>query len=44
MNKEETLDKIDQMALKGMYPKLVTGYCYSNTNGEHLYALFFCQF
>lgn len=44
LNKNETLDKIDEMTLKGLYPKIVTSYCYSSTHGEHLYALFFCQF
>ena len=42
--KNETLDKIDEMTAKGLYPKIVTGYCYSSKHGEHLYALLFCQF
>lgn len=44
LNKSEALDGIDEMNSKGMHPKLVTSYCYSSTSGEHLYAIFFCQF
>lgn len=44
LTKNEALDKIDEMNLRGLYPKIVTGYCYSSSAGEHLYALFFCQF
>lgn len=44
LNKSECLEKIDEMSLKGMYPKIVTSYCYLNSERDHLYALFFCQF
>ncbi len=44
LNKNETLDKIEEMTLKGLYPRIVTAYCYSSKHGEHLYAAFFCQF
>ena len=44
LNKNEALDQITEMNAKGMQPKLLTSYCYSSKFGEHLYALFFCQF
>ncbi len=44
LNKMETLEKIDEMTQKGLHPKIVTAYSYSSKLGEHLYAVFFCQF
>jgi hypothetical protein len=44
LTKNETLMKIDEMNQKGMWAKLVTSYSYLNNSGEHVYAIFFCQF
>ena len=44
LTREETLLKINEMNSKGMWAKLVTSYSYLNSSGEHVYAIFFCQF
>ena len=44
LNKEEILNKTKEMKSKFMYPKMITNYGYLNGSGEHVYAIFFCQF
>ena len=44
LTKSEALSKINEMYERGMFAKIVTSYSYLNNSGEHVYALFFCQF
>jgi hypothetical protein len=44
LNKNELVEKIEEMNLKGLYPKILTNYGYLNKNQEHVYAIFFCQY
>lgn len=44
LTKDEALIKINEMNSKGMWAKLVTSYSYLNSSGDHVYAIFFCQF
>ena len=44
LNKNELLTKVNEMNMKGLYPKFLTNYGYLNSLGEHVYCIFFCQF
>jgi hypothetical protein len=44
LNKNELLTKVNEMNIKGLYPKFISNYGYLNSIGEHVYCIFFCQF
>ena len=44
LNKSEVLAKINEMSKKNLHPRIITNYGYLNAKGEHVYAVFFCQF
>lgn len=44
LSEAELLNVNKEMNSKGLYPKLLTNYGYLNSAGEHVYAVFYCQF
>lgn len=44
LTRDETLSKINELNSKGLWPRIVTSYSYLDNSGEHVYAIFFCQF
>lgn len=44
LTKSEAISKINEMNERGMSVKIITSYFGEISTGEHVYALFFCQF